>query len=563
MNCVDLALLRLPVEATLADRRPFPVINRSTVAHLWRIALVSACAVTLAACATRPPASDFKRETTSALPPDTQTRLGDALASREVAHPGENGFRLLSTGDTALQSRLALANAAQRTLDMQYYIAAEDDTGDLVLNAALRAADRGVRVRFLVDDLNFKDLGDVMATLNAHRNIEIRVFNPFSTASQGPVARVTDAMTHLDSLNRRMHNKAMIVDNQVAIVGGRNLGDEYFDASPNLVFRDLDLVVAGPLVTEVSASFDQFWNSEESYPLRALNTRRFDRADVERVRKSLDAHWQEEFADTSRKPLYQSPLSDLLAHDAVGLVWAPGELQVDTPAKIDPANTDYESPPAQRLRELVSGAQTSVDVISPYFVPHDDGVGLVKGLTGRGVQFRILTNSLAATDAVAVQAGYSPYRIPLLKAGAELYEFKPLETSLHVGGLTGSKSRASLHAKAYVIDRQIAVVGSMNLDRRSVGLNTELTVVVHSPAIAEQVNQIFERVISPDVSYRVTLAPAEEVAQMRGSSMTPSFLQWNTDDHGVHHIYNYDPNAGLWRNFISGIFSMLPIRNQL
>jgi putative cardiolipin synthase len=537
--------------------------GKDDIRRVGRALLLSVCVATLAACATRPPASDFKRETTSALPAGTQTRLGDALETREAAHPGDNGFKLLSTGDAALQTRLALANAAQRTLDMQYYIAAEDDTGDLVLNAALRAADRGVRVRFLVDDLNFKDLGDVMATLNAHPNIEIRVFNPFATASQGPMARVTNAMTHLDSLTRRMHNKALIVDNQLAVVGGRNLGDEYFDASPNLVFRDLDLVVAGPLVTQVSASFDQFWNSEESYPLRALNTRKFDRADIERVRKNLDAHWQKEFADTSNKPLYQSPLSDLLSHEAVGLVWAPGELQVDTPAKIDPANTDYESPPAHRLGELVRSAQTSVDVISPYFVPHDDGVGLVQSLTEHGVRFRILTNSLAATDAVAVHAGYSPYRVPLLKAGVELYEFKPLETSLHVGGLTGSRSRASLHAKAYVIDRKIAVVGSMNLDRRSVGLNTELTVVVHSPVIAEQVEKIFERAISPDVSYHVTLAPEREVRQMQTTSMTPSFLQWNTDDDGVHHRYNYDPDAGLWRNFISGIFSMLPVRDQL
>lgn len=519
--------------------------------------------VVLTACATRPPASDFKREMSYSLSQSTPTRLGDALAAREVAHPGQNGFELLSTGGSALQARLALANAAQRTLDMQYYIATEDDTGNLVLNAALRAADRGVRVRFLVDDLNFKDLGDVMATLNAHPNIEIRVFNPFATASQGPVARVTDAMTHLDSLTRRMHNKALIVDNQVAVVGGRNLGDEYFDASPNLVFRDLDLVVAGPLVSQVSASFDEFWNSEESYPLRALNTHHVDQADVERVRGNLNSHWQKEFADIRDKPLYQAPFPDLLTRETAGLVWARGELQVDTPAKIDPDNPDYESPPAHRLRELIHSAQTSVDVISPYFVPHDEGIDAVRQLTERGVRFRILTNSLAATDAIAVHAGYSPYRVPLLKLGVELYEFKPLETSLHVGGMTGSRSRASLHAKAYVIDRKIAVVGSMNLDRRSVGLNTELTVVVHSPVIAEQVEKMFERGISPDASYHVTLASQASVAQMNASSMTPSLLQWDTEDNGIHHTYNYDPDAGLWRNFITGIFSMLPIRDQL
>ncbi|WP_175103734.1 phospholipase D family protein [Pararobbsia alpina] len=565
--------LRLPVEVTLADRRAFlihswqgfvrRVRDLAGICSGGRALVLAACLGLPAACATRPPASDFKREMSFALAQGTPTRLGDVLEAREPAHPGENGFKLLPIGSAALQTRLALANAAQRTLDMQYYIAAEDDTGYLVFNAALRAADRGVRVRFLVDDLNFKDLSDVMATLNAHPNIEVRVFNPFATASQGPMARLTNAVTNLDSLTRRMHNKALIVDNQVAVVGGRNLGDEYFDASPNVVFRDLDLVVAGPLVSQISASFDLFWNSEESYPLRALNTRQFDRADIERVRKDLDAHWQKEFADIANKPLYQSPLSDQLAREAAGLVWAPGELHVDTPAKIDPANPDYESPPARRLGQLVRASQSSVDVISPYFVPHDEGIGLVEQLTKRGVHFRILTNSLAATDAVAVHAGYSPYRVPLLKLGVELYEFKPLETSVRVGGLTGSRSHASLHAKAYVIDRKIAVIGSMNLDRRSLGLNTELTVVVHSPVIAEQVEKMFERAIAPDVSYHVTLTPDVELSQMRASGVTPSLLQWSTDDDGIHRVYNYDPDAGLWRNFVTGIFFMLPVRDQL
>ncbi|HTJ93938.1 MAG TPA: phospholipase D family protein [Pararobbsia sp.] len=516
----------------------------------------------LGACATRPPATAFHRDASFAIPQSLPTRLGDALTARELAHPGLSGFRLLRTGSTALQARLAMANAAQRTLDLQYYIADEDDTGKLVLEAALRAADRGVRVRMLLDDLNFKDLDDIMLTLNNHKNIEVRMFNPFATANEGVFAWMGNAITELDTLTRRMHNKAMIADNQLAIVGGRNLGDEYFDASPNLVFRDLDVVVAGPLVPQISASFDEFWNSDEAYPLHVLNDKTIDQADVDRVRKDLGEHWQREFADLDNKPMYQSALPDQLTHDTVGLIWAPGELQVDHPEKVD-ADPNYESPPAHRLGELVRGAHRSVDILSPYFVPHDRGIDTIRSLSEQGVHFRILTNSLASTDAVAVHAGYSPYRVPLLKAGVELYEFKPAQTRVHVGGLMGSQSRASLHAKAYVIDRQIAVIGSMNLDRRSLGLNTELTVVIHSPVIANQVEDVFEQAISLQTSYHVVLASQAEIGQMNSLSVPPSSLVWITQDHDIRRTYNYDPDAGIWRNLETGIFFVLPVKNQL
>lgn len=574
MTCNCTLDSRLPVEALLTDRRNATTLQASLSGALLAIrtrpflprwtafASTLVLALCLGACATRPPVTAFHRDASFAIPQSMPTHIGDALAAREVAHPGVSGYRLLRTGSAALQARLALANAAQRTLDLQYYIADEDDTGKLVLEAALRAADRGVRVRMLIDDLNFKDLDNIMLTLNNHKNIEIRVFNPFATADEGMFARVGNAMTDLDTLDRRMHNKAMIVDNQIAVVGGRNIGDEYFDASPNLVFRDLDVIVAGPLVSGVSASFDEFWNSDEAYPLHALNNTSIDQADIDKVRKDLGEHWQKEFADTHDKPLYQSSISDQLTREAIGLVWAPGELRVDHPEKIE-GDPDYESPPARRLGELVRGAHTSVDLISPYFVPHDHGVETIRTLSAQGVHFRILTNSLASTDAVAVHAGYSPYRRPLLEAGVELYELKPVQTDVHVGGLMGSESRASLHAKAYVIDRQIAVIGSMNLDRRSIGLNTELTVVIHSPVIAGEVEEVFERAISPRTSYRVMLASQAEAAQLIPPGLSPSSLVWITEDNGTRRTYNTDPDAGLWRNIETGIFFVLPVKNQL
>src|SRR6202012_401934 len=255
-------------------------------------ALASFAVLLLAACATRPPATALDRPVTHALAASTATPLGAALGPKEAAHPDESGLLLLPTGTDALQARIALARAATKTLDMQYYIANEDTTGKLLLGAALYAADRGGRVRMLVDDLNFKDIDRVMAGLNAHENIEIRVFNPFGSAQEGMFERTTNLFTQIGHFTRRMHNKAMIADNQLAIVGGRNLGDEYFSASETLQFRDLDVLAAGPITADVSASFDDYWNSSISYPLRVLNKQKFDDKELDATRDDLRAHWR-------------------------------------------------------------------------------------------------------------------------------------------------------------------------------------------------------------------------------------------------------------------------------
>lgn len=528
---------------------------------LWRAVLVI-CTLALGACATRPPASDFQRRASYALAPTETTPLAAAIAPLARAHPGESGFRLLISGTDALQMRVALARSATRTLDLQYYIAEEDNTGKLLLEAALRAAERGVRVRMLVDDLNFKDIDDIMAVLNANPRIEIRVFNPFSTAGEGPLARLGNMATHLDKLTRRMHNKAMIADNQIAIVGGRNLGDEYFDASPNLSFRDLDVLTAGPITRSISSSFDVFWNSPGSYPLRALNRQHFDPAQIKKVRNDLRQHWRTDAATFDAKPLNATPLARQIGSSQLSLTWAKAELLADTPRKIDAPSDSYVSPPLHRLGELAAQAQKEFLVISPYFVPHDAGVELLADLARRGVKVELLTNSLAATDAVAVQAGYERYRVPMLKAGIHIYEFKPTQNERR-HGLVGLRSRASLHAKAYVIDRKILVIGSMNLDRRSASLNTELALFIYSPALADQVAQVFDRATSPSVSYRVMLVPPDQLAKLKAAGGPMSPLYWTTEENGRTVHYDFDPDAGLWRNIMTGFFSMLPVENQL
>src|SRR5262249_13348248 len=253
--------------------------------------------------------------------------------------------------------RIALARAATKTLDMQYYIANEDTTGKLLLAAALYAADHGVRVRMLVDDLNFKDLDDVMASLNSHPNIEIRVFNPFGSAQGSLYQRTENFFTQIGSFTRRMHNKAMIADNQLAIVGGRNLGDEYFSASPTLQFRDIDVLAAGPIVEDISGSFDAYWNDSNAYPLRALNKQKFDPHDLDQMRDELRAHWRKNAEPYNPKPLNAPPLAAQIAGNELRLVWANAEFKVDSPEKMKLPADQYKSPPMQRLIELMHGAQ--------------------------------------------------------------------------------------------------------------------------------------------------------------------------------------------------------------
>ncbi|MDR6445929.1 putative cardiolipin synthase [Paraburkholderia terricola] len=541
--------------ATQRDKRAF-----STVRHLFLLACATAL---LSACADKPPATAFDRPVTHALPASDATPLRTALAPLEAAHRDQSGFRVLSSGTDALQMRIALARAATKTLDMQYYIANEDTTGKLLLGAALYAADHGVRVRMLVDDLNFKDIDRLMAGLNSHDKIEIRVFNPFGSARENLVQRTTNVFTQIGHFTRRMHNKAMIADNQLAIVGGRNLGDEYFSASDTLQFRDLDVLAAGPITADISASFDDYWNSSMAYPLRVLNKQKFEAKKLDETRDELRQHWRANADPYNAKPLNATPLASQIATQQLGLTWARAEFKVDVPEKIEHPSPDYVSPPFKRLGELMRDAQKDLLVVSPYFVPHEAGVKAVGQLTRRGVRVAILTNSLAATDAVAVQAGYSPFRVPLLKQGAELYEFKPQQQDGPPAGFAGSQSRASLHAKAYVIDRQILVIGSMNLDPRSANLNTELALVIHSPPLAAQVAHIFDLTTKPEVSYRVTLADDAQVAHLRSIGAPSSPLVWTDVEKGTRRTYIFDPEAGLYRNALTGLFSLLPVNAEL
>ncbi|WP_235838053.1 phospholipase D family protein [Chitinasiproducens palmae] len=531
--------------------------------YLQRLFLLTATCM-LAACASqRLPATAYPRAVEFALPASTPSALNATLTPLKAAHPGESGFKLLVKGSDALGARIALARSAQRTLDLQYYIADVDETGKLLLEAALRAAERGVRVRMLFDDMNFKDHDSTIAVLDASPNIEVRIFNPFGTAAQGPFGKVSNLFTSLDTLTRRMHNKAMIADNQVAIVGGRNVGDSYFDASHVLSFRDLDIVAAGDIVPPISRSFDLFWNSAEAYPLRALKPIHVDREEMARVREDLKRHWEESVAITGGAHLEEPPLARQIRTGEMPLTWAKARFWTDTPDKIVEPTDDYVSPPAKRLGELMQQAQQEFLLISAYFVPHQHGVDMMSEMVRRGVKVSVLTNSLAATDAPAVQAGYNPFRVPLLKNGVSLYEYKPSPGSKPRTAIAGSKSRASLHAKTYVIDRRTVVIGSLNFDPRSVGLNTEVALEIESPPIAAQVVELFDETASLDESYHVVLADQADRDALAKTGAPDSPLIWITEENGHILRYNFDPDAGFKRNAMSALFTILPLDDQL
>jgi len=515
----------------------------------WILALVI---LTAAGCTTRPPVSDYPRTPSYAITSPQETALGKTLARSARAHSDQSGFKLIPNGSDAFMMRIALVEAAERSIDLQYFSTHDDTTGELLLETLLHAADRGVRVRMLLDDWNLDDFRAGVAALNTHPNIEIRVFNPYSTNDQSIFAYVGNAFSRRDQFTRRMHNKALIADNEVAIMGGRNLGDEYFGASADVNFRDMDVLTAGPITGKISNSFDRYWNSAESYPVEALNLPESDGPEIARLREELRRHWMEVKQSPSGKRLYEKSLTKQLQNGEVPLVWAKAELAADKPGKIEQPSDESDSKPEIKLDQLVNNAQAEFIIITPYFVPLDSGVEWLTSLTGRGVAVRIATNSLASTDMIPAEAGYSHYRRPLVAGGVQLYELKSDLTEPSHRTMFKGSSQSGLHAKLYVIDRRDLMIGSFNLDPRSINLNTEQVLVIHSAELAGQVVKMFETIVSPSVSYHVTLEGGAD-----------SGLIWITQENGQEVRYHSDPQAGVWRNVTSRFFSILPIDDEL
>jgi phosphatidylserine/phosphatidylglycerophosphate/cardiolipin synthase-like enzyme len=511
-------------------------MGRSLVA---RVALLLTAALLLAACATLPPLAG-RVETTAAT--DTgQTRLGQAVAPIADDNPGKTGIHTLPIPLDAFAARALLAGVAERSVDAQYYIWHGDQTGYLLFEALWKAAERGVRVRLLLDDFDTAGLDETIAALDTHSNIEVRLYNPFVYRR----ARGMNFVLDFTRVNRRMHNKAFIADNQVAVVGGRNIANEYMGAGNDVVFADLDVIAVGPAVRDVSKEFDLYWNSESAYPAWAVLGQ--DRVDAAR----LQAHFAAAHADPQSvvylEALRKTPLLNDLVSRRLAFEWTDARVVHDDPEKTLDTSQRTDILLLPQLLDAIGRPEKSFDLISPYFVPGETGTAALVALAKRGVKVRVLTNSLASTDVVAVHAGYAKRRRDLLDAGIALYELKTsaVQDDPEHKARFGMSSSSSLHAKTFAIDENRAFVGSFNFDQRSTHLNTEMGLVIESPTLARQIASAFDTTI-PKVAYevRVTAGGALEWIERSPSGVTR---------------FDVEPGASPGKRSLVEFLSVLPI----
>ena len=528
---------------------------RARAAGTWLVAL---CGALLSACATLPPGSSYPKTESTALAHPEDTAIGRKVEARAKAHPGLSGFRLFASGSDALSLRVQLANSAQRTLDIQYFIFKDDDSGQLLMSALLRAANRGVRVRILMDDSQARGQDDRVALLAAHPNVEVRLYNPFYYRGAVGAVRAAEFALTASRLDYRMHNKLFDVDNEVAVVGGRNVGDEYFDAGDELQFGDYDVFAEGPIVRELSKSFDAYWSSTLSIPAAALLGPSPAAPNLAQIEAQLTAHREEMRGSAPERAISSgNPLAAILASDA-GVIWAKAEVIADSPDKASVEGGDTIGALfRRRLLEAAADVKTELLMVSPYFVPGKPGEALLIRLRERGVRVRVLTNSLLSTDVPAVHAGYRPYRLPLLQAGVQLYEVKPLPGKPNPqGGMlkTPSSGQFSLHAKAYVFDRKRIFIGSANFDRRSLHLNTEIGLMIDSPELARQVVTRFETIAQPANSF---------VLALESDGKETPHLVWQSVKDGKPIVYKDEPGADRLRELMVDVYGVLPLEGEL
>lgn len=477
------------------------------------------------------------------LPPNHTNDISTAttIASDVNAEPiFLSDAHLIAHAHDAFAVRAQLIDKSQVSIDAQYYIWHNDVSGSLLLQKLWHAAERGVRVRLLLDDNNTRGMDDVLAALNTHPNIQIRLFNPFMYRKWRALGYLSD----FPRVNRRMHNKSLTADNRASIIGGRNIGDEYLDDSGvQTTFSDMDVLVSGSIVTRISQEFDRYWCSDSAYPLERIITH----PHLKRGKNILlNEHNQDIIYQDYLSKIQHTPLLQAAAHGELHYIRAPMQLVSDDPAKALDRKVRVNI--WQEIIRALGKPLREVYLVSPYFVPTDMGVNIIKKLHENGVQTTILTNSLSATDVATVHSGYLRYRKPLLQSGVQLYELKAESQVKHLTdkGLTGSSS-TSLHAKTFVVDQQRVFIGSFNLDPRSARLNTEMGLVIHQPQLATSLQHLMQQEAQEN-AYHINLKEKNT-------------LEWYDPTTGE--ITHHEPQTHWYKRLWSKFLSWLPIERLL
>ena len=493
---------------------------------------------------------DISSRTQSYMVDDGQsTKIGRWVGELGAAHPEKSGVFLLRRGRDAFAARALLARMSEKSLDIQYYMYHQDTVGGLLTYEVLRAADRGVRVRMLIDDIYGNQNEDTWVALDAHDNIEVRMWNPWKRGG----SRLIQSVVRVAQIDYRMHAKSYTADNQATILGGRNIGDEYFDADPDLAFNDVDVLSIGPPVREVSTEFDTYWNADHAFPVNIL-IRQGAEQDVADLRAKKQEFFDKQSTSDYVKALTDSDLARGLKEGSLAFSWSDARVIHDSPHKEDLKKAGKAELLISQLAPYITGATKTVDIVSPYFVPGDRATEALCKLAADGVKVRILTNSLASNDVSAVHAGYAKYRRKLLRCGVRLFELdeslKDREGKLFTW-LPGL-AKSSLHAKTMVFDGEIMFVGSFNFDQRSLHINNEIGLVFHDPAIAGAAAKQFE-----DNVNRL----AFEVRFSREGGRQN--MQWTGGQGGPEVVLEKEPYATAMQKLTVGIVKWLPIESQL
>jgi putative cardiolipin synthase len=517
----------------------------------------------LCGCAGLPPGADYPKPASAAFAHPEDTRLGRQFADAAREHGGNSAFRIINVGVDGFQLRMQMIDAAQSALDLQYFIFRGDETGRMLTDGLQRAADRGVHIRVLVDDGDKVAGDEQILRLLANPSVEVRIFNPSSYRGHLRLVRRLNFLVNAPRLNYRMHNKLLVADGALALIGGRNIGNQYFQIDPESQFADDDVVTAGPIVGELSATFDEFWNSDLAIPAKALG-RGPDSGiaaltDHPRAgREARGAAPKPAAIDYASLLKSGEPLAGIVS-GRLPLVWAHARVVYDSPDKKQVSGGALPGRMITRaVLESIREVQSELLLVSPYFIPAADELQLLKDLRRRQVRVRILTNSLESTTEIAAQSGYEHYRVPLLQDGVELYEVRSMLGDVRGSGQTAQVSRYgnyALHAKMYVFDRQKLFIGSMNYDQRSKRINTEIGLIIDSAELAQQTARRFDAMVKPDDCYIVALRSAGPPQDSR--------LVWRTEENGHAVEYTREPARSGWQRLEVKFLTLLPLDKQL